>query len=81
MRYVDCHILSEHERRAWQSYVADSLRVITENTAKYAGGGYIRERWADIIKPKKQDARTGEEIVADIIEKAGLKVVKKGESV
>lgn len=81
MRYADCHILSEHERRAWQSYVADSLRVITENTAKYAGGGYIRERWVDIVSPKKKDTRTGEEIVADVIKKSGLKVVSRAEPV
>ena len=62
-------------------YVTDTLRILGENTAKYAGGGYIRERWADIMKPKKKDARTGEEIVADIIRKAGLKVVSKAEPI
>lgn len=61
--------------------MADSLRIITENTAKYAGGSYIRERWIDIVTPKKQDNRTGEEIVADVIKKAGLKVVSKAEPV
>ena len=55
--------------------MTDALRVLGENTAKCAGGGYIRERWADIIKPKKQDDRKGEEIVLDIIKKTGLKVV------
>lgn len=61
--------------------MADSLRIITENTAKYAGGGYIRERWIDMVKPKKQNDQTGEEIVADVIKKAGLKVVSKAEPV
>lgn len=49
-------------------YVTDSLRIIGENTAKYAGGGYIKERWHDIIT-KKPDTRTGDEIAADIIRK------------
>lgn len=58
-------------------YVTDSLRIMGENTAKYAGGSYIRERWVDIVSPKKKDTRTGEEIVSDVIKKAGLKVVSK----
>lgn len=47
-------------------YVTDSIRVIGENTAKYAGGGYIKARWHDIVT-KKPDTRTGDEIAADII--------------
>ena len=58
-------------------YVTDSLRIMGENTAKYAGGSYSQERWVDIVSPKKKDTRTGEEIVADVIKKAGLKVVNK----
>lgn len=44
-------------------YVTDALRVMGENTAKYVGGGYIRKQWIDIVTPKKQDSRTGEEII------------------
>ena len=45
-----------------------------ENTAKYVGGEYIKARYIDIIEPKKVDTRTGDEIVADIIKRAGLVV-------
>ena len=45
-----------------------------KNTAKYAGGSYIKARYIDIIEPKKVDTRTGDEIVADIIKRAGLVV-------
>lgn len=41
----------------------------------------MTQRWADVITPKKQDARTGAEIAADVIKKAGLKVVSKTEFV
>lgn len=42
-----------------------------------AGGGvHMKMSFEDWIKPKKQDNRTGEEIAADVIKKAGLKVVK-----
>lgn len=44
-------------------YVTDALRVIGENTAKYAGGSYLKARWADIINPPKEDTRTADEII------------------
>lgn len=44
-------------------YVTDALRMICENTARYAGGGYPKARWADIIRPPKEETRTAEEIV------------------
>ena len=34
-----------------------------ENTAKFAGGNYIKARYIDVIEPKKVDTRTGDEIV------------------
>ena len=51
------------------------MRVITENTAKMSGGSYISAKLADIINPKTADNRTGEEIAADIIKRAGIEVV------
>ncbi len=44
-------------------YLTDTLRIIGENTAKYAGGSYIKKRYADIIIPHKEETRTGEEII------------------
>lgn len=37
----------------------------------------MRERWIDIINPQKRDDRTGEEIVADVLQKIGLQVVSE----
>ena len=59
---------------AYRIYVTDALRVVAENTARFASGNYIKARYADMIEPKKQDNRTGDEIVADIIKRAGLVV-------
>jgi hypothetical protein len=56
--------------------VTDALRIVAENTARYAGGNYIKARYADMIEPKKQDNRTCEEITADVVARCGL-VVKK----
>ena len=49
--------------------------MISENTAKFAGGSYLTVRYGDMIHPKNQDTRTGDEIVEDIVRKAGLKIV------
>lgn len=40
------------------------------------GGSYIKTAYADIIDPKPQDSRTGEEIADEIIKKCGLEVTK-----
>ena len=54
--------------------MTDALQIAVENTAKFAGGSYIKARYIDIIEPKKVDTRTGDEIVEDIIQRAGLVV-------
>lgn len=67
--------LNEKARNdAYRIYVTDALRLVAENTARYASGDYIKARYADIIEPKKQDNRTCEEITADIVERCGLVV-------
>ena len=65
----------EQEDKAVRIYYAECLRVITENTAKMGGGSYISAKLADIINPKPVDNRTGEEIAADIIKRAGIEVI------
>lgn len=59
---------------AYRVYVTDILKLIAENTANFAKGQYMKMRYYDIITPKKQDTRTGDEIVEDIIKRAGLVV-------
>lgn len=65
----------EQEDKAVKFYLAECLRVITENTAKISGGSYITAKLSDIVNPKPVDNRTGEEIAADIIKQAGIEVV------
>lgn len=68
-------IKRQAEEESYKIYTAECLRIITENTAKMVGGSCVSVSFADIINPKPVDNRTGEEIVAEIIEKAGLEVV------
>lgn len=50
-------------------YITDTLKCIAENTAKFAGGSYIKSRYYDIINPKPVETRTAKEIIADLSEK------------
>lgn len=69
--------LNEKARNdAYRIYVTDALRLVAENTARYASGDYIKVRYADMIEPKKQDNRTCEEITADIVARCGLTIKK-----
>lgn len=54
----------EHER-LFIAYVCDSLHLSPQNK-------YIAKRYTDIIDPPKVDIRTPQEIITDIVEKAGL---------
>ena len=64
----------EQEYKAVKIYYAECLRIISENTAKICGGPYMKVKFADIINPNPVDNRTGEEIAADIIKRAGIEV-------
>ena len=55
---------------AYRVYVTDCLKLIAENTGNIS----LKLRYYDIIQPKKVDTRTGDEIVSDIIKRAGLVV-------
>ena len=55
---------------AYRVYVTDCLKLISENTGNIS----LKLRYYDIIQQKKEDTRTGDEIVEDIIKRAGLVV-------
>ena len=63
--------------RAYQSYLADALFYICRNSADHPGGTHLASRWEELLT-QKTDERTGEEIAADIISRAGLRMVKNG---
>ena len=65
----------EQEDKAVKIYYAECLRIIAENTSKMGGGSYITAKLSDIINPKPVEKRTGEEVAADIIKRAGIEVI------
>ena len=75
MRYVTTRYQSQQRDLIYRIYVTNCLRIMTENTAKQVCGNYITAEYEDLIHPKKKDNRNGNEIAADVILNAGIKVV------
>lgn len=75
MRYASVRLEQLQRDRAYRIYVTDCLKVIGENTARFAGGSSLTKRYAEVIDPLPVDNRTGEEIAEDIIKRAGIEVI------
>lgn len=70
MFYLKSKIKKEREKAVYHKYVADSLYCLQ------VGDRQMNNAYSDIVD-NKIDTRSGEEIAADIIKRAGLKVVNK----
>ena len=75
MRYATARFNQHQRDLAYRIYVTDCLRMATENTAKISQGAYTAARFYDIINPKPVGNRSGNEIAADIIKRAGIEVI------
>lgn len=78
MRYVLARYKDQQRELAYRIYASEALRTMTENTAKFGGGAYIKGHYADILSgsPGKTDTRTHEEIVSHVFGK--LRAVREG---
>lgn len=77
--HVLASVKREWEEKHYRSYMADALWAISENVARIAGGHYVSKRWDELINPTTPDERSGDEIAADVIRRAGLTL--KGEDI
>lgn len=71
------------EKEATTNYMAMCSQIMTENLAKIAQSinsnaeaTYMSKTLDEVLNPKPQDDRTAEEIIADVVRKSGIKVVK-----
>ena len=82
MRYVSARLKQNNREEAYRIYICDSLRLVTENTAKMVGGEYISKRLSDIMNGEDDDDdRTAEDIIADLVDRGCFKVVGENEFV
>ena len=65
MRYVIARLDEEDREMAYRFYVTNSLQNIPQNK-------YITKTFYDMLYPEPQDDRSAEEIVDDVVAKAGL---------
>ena len=61
--------LQSKKEQSYQYYIAECLRIISENTAKMGGGSYIQAKLSDILDPKPVDNRSANEIIDGIKDK------------
>ena len=66
MRYVEARIEEHHREEAYRIYVTKSLQLIPQKK-------YLAKDYYDILKPQNVDNRSGDEILLDIMHRAGLK--------
>ena len=73
MRYVLARYKDQQRELAYRIYASEALRAMTENTAKFGGGAYIKGHYADILSgspgERAPDPRTHEEIVSHVFGK------------
>lgn len=66
-------IKKQLEDDAYKHYMAACARICTENTARLSQGTYMKATLYDVLHGK-QDKRTGEQVLADLIKGGGLVV-------
>lgn len=75
--YVVEHCVSAFRIKAreeiWKGYIAEGVKILTENTS-LRGGAHLAKSYRELIDTKKEPEKTGDEIVREIINRAGLKV-------
>lgn len=65
MRYVEARIDEYNREEAYRIYVTKSLQLAPQ-------GKYLTVQYQDLLNPEEKDMRSGDEIVEDIMLRAGL---------
>ena len=68
MRYVEARIDEYNREEAYRIYISKCLQLVPQQK-------YVQSSYTDILKSmyEKPETRTGDEIVTDIMKRAGLK--------
>ena len=66
---IPCLIEEEIQRKAYEIYISDSLKVMGKNIAGLSNGQYVTSRYAEIVGLTHEESRTPEQIVKNMKEK------------
>ena len=72
MRYFRAKEAQYAQDAAFRLYIGTGVQFAVEHLAHLAGGGNILVSYAEVMGIKPKDTRTGDEIAADVIARAGL---------
>lgn len=72
--YLEGRYAQYTENLLYRVYITDALQKICENTANFAGGHIMPKRFYDLAYGKPQKEESAEEIITNIVKKAGLEV-------
>lgn len=71
--YLLEHIKSHRQNITYQAYITNALKIIAENTAKFAGGTVLKHSYTELIAPKVyEEPKSADEVIADVNRKCGL---------
>lgn len=71
MRYAGAKMAEEAEAYRYRCYIAEGLRVVSENAAKLAGGSYLARAWDEAPRPAGPE-KPADAVAADIVADLGL---------
>ena len=63
------------EEKAFRIYLTDAIYAINHSISHGLGGSVMGKRFYEVLNPKPEDTRTGEEIALDVLNRAGIEVV------
>ena len=74
IHYATACARHEQETESLVEYISLAVQMLTKSNANIGGGAFIDTAWRDMMHPhvEKQSA---EEIVADVVERAGLTII------
>lgn len=81
MRYVSSRIDTKLNDDIYRFYVTNALKILTSNTAKFAGGSELVKTYREIIYPEENQQQTEEQAKKeeqDVIAKMKAKIAKVG---
>lgn len=83
MRYVSSVIDKKNEDDIYRIYITNALKILTTNTAKFAGGSELVKSFSEIIAPKsaeeeQEQQKDNEEQARDVISMMKSKIAKMG---
>lgn len=64
----------QERERLREFYLMRGVQLMVEYTAGFVGGRQGLADWEDVVRRKEQDAKSGDEIAADVFKRAGLRI-------